>query len=163
MTLLSFMFLILKTNQTLSCFTRLISLHNYFIIILNSMNEKSICFQNFSYNFSFVILNFQLKWLARYQNKQKTQVAILPKVFSSKTLYIILPKYIKHTKNVLMCAVLKEENRCLIICVISLAQRSDVLERSKFQKPSVTSDCPVQTWLFLMRNIFHAGLTAEEL
>lgn len=40
MTLLSFMFLILKTNKALSCFTRLISLHIFF----NSLNGKSACF-----------------------------------------------------------------------------------------------------------------------
>lgn len=155
MTLLSFMFLIFKTNKTLSCFTRLISLHDFF----NSLNGKSACFQNFSH-FNFVILNFYSQ--QSNQNKQKMQDAVLPEVFSSKNLYIMLPK----KYPLLMCAVLKEENRCLNFCVVSqsklLAWRSDVLERSIFQKPAVTFDCPLWTW-FLMQNILHTGHITEEL
>lgn len=38
-----------------------------------------------------------------------------------------------------------------------------MLERNRFQKPAVTFDCPVKTWLFLMQTIFHTEHVAEEL
>lgn len=64
---------------------------------------------------SLVILNFQLKWFAEYQNKQKKiLLVILPEVFYASQIYKTHKKY-----PLLMCAGLKEENRCQNICVVS--------------------------------------------